>query len=89
MTDKQYELIGHSLGVKIDKYNGDKTLPNSYYRNFFQAGDNHPDYWELITMVKSGLMTQSKPFGMPVFYVSEKGKDVFEREFKLKNHARK
>ena len=89
MTEQRYKIIGHALGVKIDKYNGDKTLPDSYYRNFFQAGENHPDYPELVKMVDEGLMARTiEIFGAPLFHVSRYGKMLFEREFKIKNHDR-
>lgn len=81
MTEKEFRIIGHSLGVKIDKYNGDKKLPKEYYRNYYQAGEGHDNWGDLQHLVKSGLMTQRKQFEMPVFHVTDEGKERFRLKF--------
>ena len=83
ISDKEFNIIGHSLGVQLDKYIKDVVLPKEYYRNYFQAGKGHDDFNVLLELVGLGLMRQREQFGMPVFHVTDKGKKVFEIKFKL------
>lgn len=81
MTEEEYKTIGHSLGVKIDKYIGDKKLPKEFYRNHFQSEPNP----SLLNLVKNKLMTSRSQFGQTVFHVTEKGKEEFKLEFLKRN----
>ena len=81
MTDKEFRIIGHSLGVKIDKYTGDKNLPKEYYRNYYQAGKDSDNWSDLLKLVKTRLMSQREQFDMPVFHVTDEGKERFRLKF--------
>ena len=88
MTQKQFELIGHSLGVNVyhakkSKKKSDKKLPKEFYRNYFQASKGHSDYEELKSLVSIGFMTNREQFEQEVFHVSDDGKKKFIDKFNL------
>ncbi len=80
MNIQEYQIIAHSLGVKVDKHNYDKTLPKEYYRNQFQVGcGENFEICEKLT--KEGIMTKRKVFNQSVFHVTEKGIELFNKMF--------
>ncbi len=81
LTKKEWELIGHSLGVNIYM---DKDFPNSYYRNFFGTGKNTDNYKVFEKLVKKGYAIERTQFGEPVFHISEKGIEMFEKNVNQK-----
>jgi len=87
MNDRELEIIGHSLGINVygakkSKLKKDKKLPKDFYRNHFQASEGHTDWEVLLSLVEKEFMTQSTAFGMPYFYVTEKGKMIFRDRLK-------
>jgi hypothetical protein len=84
MTDKQFQLIGHSLGIntydaELSKRQKDKTLPDEFYRNYFCAGNS--EILELENAVNDGLMVKWNQFNQLYYGVSEKGIGEFRVEF--------
>lgn len=86
LKDREFEIIGHSLGVnvyhaKLSKRKSDKKLPKEFYRNHFQADKGHHDFDMLIEMCENGLMFKRIQFDQQVFHVSDAGKMLFKHEF--------
>jgi hypothetical protein len=83
MTDKEFDIIGHSLGVNVyharkSKKKKDKKLPIEYYRNYYQAGEGHHSWNELLHLHEIGLMSRRELFGQTVFHVTEEGKEKYK-----------
>lgn len=85
MTEAQYNIISHALGVPLTN-----SLPKEYYRNRFIAGDTHTDIDILNQLVDLDLMTKSIPmdvFGGDRWWeVTPMGIAALEAEYyKIKN----
>lgn len=86
MTEKEFDIIGHSLGINVyhsrmSKAKKDKKLPKKFYRTHYQAAKGHNIWENLLTLVESGLMEKREQFGMPVFHVTDKGISVFKNKW--------
>ena len=82
MTEKEFDIIGHSLGINVyharnSNKKKDKKLPKEYYRNYYQAEEGHTNWNELLQMTKVGVMSRREQFGQPVFHVTDEGKERF------------
>lgn len=88
LTDKELEIIGHTLGlniyhVRLSKKKKDKVLPSSYYRNNFCAGtEQHSDYEVLKSLEVRGFMQRWINIEQLYFFVSAPGIAAFESQFK-------
>ena len=83
MTEKEFNIIGHSLGINVyharnSKKKKDKKLPKEYYRNYYQAGEGHHSWNGLLHMVQVGVMSRRLQFEQPVFHVTDEGKERFK-----------
>lgn len=87
LTEKQFDIIGHSLGVnayhaKHSRSKRDKILPPDFYRNYFCAGtDNHSDYPILSELESNKLAERFNKFDNLCFAITEKGKRLFIEKF--------
>ena len=86
LTDAEFKLIGHSLGVntyhaKVSKKKKDKILPKEFYRNYFCASVNHSDFPILSDLQLKGLMESWTKFDNLYFGVTEKGIQAFKNVF--------
>lgn len=82
MTRKQFEILAHSLGVPENTlYTSLCTLPESFYRGYFQADEGHRDYQTLTELVELGYMVRKENLGVMFFIVTIKGKEAFRKQF--------
>lgn len=94
ISDKEYKLMGHSLGVntyhaEMSQSKKDKRLPKSYYRNYFCAGrvdekSISDDHQLFIDMCKKGLAVRFDKFDNINYMITEKGIVLFEQMFNEK-----
>jgi hypothetical protein len=87
MTEKELNIVGHSLG--IDVYSLKRTrlpdrilLPDDFYRNYYVIGKSNPTKEILDKLVSAGLMIQGEKFGDLVYIVTESGKIEFRKQYK-------
>lgn len=73
LTEKEYKIIRHSLGM-----GGITTVPTEYYRNRYIAGPGTSNYDTLCKMRDAGTMFL---VGTDGWYVSPVGKQLFEDQF--------
>ena len=87
-TEKQFDKIGHTLGVNTyhsrnSKSKKDKILPDKFYRNYYNYGqvkdENKEPEWVTELSDYIDKWTQS---GLLYFQVSEKGIELFRKQFK-------
>ncbi len=81
LTQEEYKLIAHSLGVRLDY---DKELPKSFHRNFFGTAEKTDNYKKFLKLVDKGFATMRMQFGEPVFHITEKGIELFTEIFNIK-----
>ena len=87
MTDKQLEVIGHTLGVNVyhakrSKKKKDRTLPKEFYRNYFCADtENHSDYPTLVELENLGYMERWTKDKMIFFGATTDGEEGFKTQF--------
>lgn len=88
MTYEELHILGHSLGVNVyhakhSKKKKDKKLPKEFYRNYYCAGTDKHDGFEILEgLEKQELMHRWNQYGQIYFGVSEKGIETFKEEFK-------
>ena len=87
MTEKQLDIVGHSLGINIyhaihSKKKKDKKLPKEFYRNYYCAGtERHHNFSTLLELEVLGLMERWTHDDMIFFGVTKAGTRVFIDEF--------
>ena len=82
LTDKEYKIIAHTLGVNLEmaakrKKYADGVVWNNFYRNGFMACVGHDDLPLLIALRDKGLM---ETIGW-CYIVTDLGMSVFTRQF--------
>lgn len=81
MTDKQTQLIGHSLGVNVYPIlaGKKKKLPteDDFYRNYFCTSKNADNYESLKELVELGWMYKWEQKKVIYFAVTDLGKEKF------------
>lgn len=84
LSENQINLIAHCLGVnayhaKKSIKKKEKKLPGTFYRNRFNAGEDHEDFTALQELVELGLMEKKSYHGIEgfVFHVGESGVKAF------------
>jgi len=87
-SEEQFDKIGHTLGINVyhcrhSKLKKDKVLPDEFYRNYYNYGsvgeyETEPNWiTELSDNIDKWVQTK-----LLYFQVSEKGIDLFKRQFK-------
>ena len=89
MKNKEFDIIGHSLGIntyhaKLSKYKKDKELPCDFYRNYYCAGKKGGVFVELESLAADGYMDKWEKFDNIYFSVTDKGILEFRKQFKIK-----
>lgn len=82
LKNHHLKRMSHSLGINL--YNAiisdkkkDRTLPNSFYRNFYQKD---VDY-SLDELVRANLAIKDRSNGLNYYFITEEGKSRFVDEF--------
>lgn len=88
MDKRQFEIVGHSLGIDINyalrsEREKDKYLPEDFYRNYFQANEGHEDVPVLQELVELGHMEKWKNGDLDYYSVTDKGIEEFRKQFFL------
>ncbi len=89
MTEKQLQIIGHTLGInvyhaKLSKNKKDKKLPKEFYRNYFCAdSERHSDYPILVELENLGFMERWLKDKMLFFGATDSGIIEFKKQFIL------
>lgn len=87
MTEKEFDIIGHTLGVnvyhcRLSKSKRDKVLPDEFYRNYFCSGtERHNDYPFLEKLKNEGIMESWNKFDNLYFSVTKEGLLQFRSQF--------
>ncbi len=89
LSESQFSIIGHSLGVNVyhakqSKRKRDKKLPNYFHRNRFCAGDSHDDMPTLLSLEKLGYMLRGQKINNDrdtLWYVTQEGINSFKEHF--------
>ena len=89
LSEKQIEIIGHSLGVNVyhakkSKKKADKRLPKDFFRNRFCAGEAHNELPILISLEQIGFMKIGGKINEgrdSLWYVTESGISAFRSLF--------
>jgi hypothetical protein len=87
MTDKEFNIVGHALGVDVyslkkSRFPDDLELPDRFYRNYYAIGEANRDKSILDGLVISGIMTSGEKFGNLVYLVTNPGQARFREQFK-------
>ncbi len=83
MTDKQIDIVAHSLGInyynaKVSNIKKYKFLPEEFYRNYYNYGEFTDDMKEL---EQNGFIKKFTSLNLTCFCITEKGINEFKTIF--------
>jgi hypothetical protein len=86
ITDNQWDLISHSLGVnlyhaKMSNRKKDSILPDEFYRNYFASSDGSKDYKEFKELEELGIVNSWEKWDHIYFGITDLGKKQFRDYF--------
>lgn len=86
LTEKQIDIIGHSLGVntyhaRLSNKPKDKFLPNEFYRNYYCVGSEANFTEEMIELEKIGFIEKWIHGKQLYFQITKEGIEYFKDYF--------